>query len=450
MRGEMIKARPLRAVAAALALGLSLIAGMAAAPAEAAPRGGFIVFEPETGRVLREVRSTVKLHPASLTKMMTLYLTFEALENGKLRLDQKLRVSRHAARMPAMEVGLRRGDRITVRDAIRSAAVHSANDSAVVLAEAIGGSERAFARRMTEKARELEMRDTVFKNATGFTARGHLTTARDMAILARRLWMDFPQYYNVFSKTSVRVRGRRLGATNGLLGEPGVDGIKTGYTRAAGYNLAASAEREGKRISVVLLGGRTKDRRNRAVADLLDDGFVRLEQLGPMIWPTPRPRPEAVWARLKPAPGPAPIPTPRPEPEAASAEVAAAAEPEAPIETAAIETADAPKATASVAASAKRRLREDAPKWAVQLGAFFYRHQARSLMAKVVAEKSPGLIHGFRSIVTGVTESRSGKARTVHRVRFTGLSEDQAREACRALLAKHTACALVPPQGWGG
>ncbi|MEL6979540.1 MAG: serine hydrolase [Pseudomonadota bacterium] len=403
------------------------LAAALGAPAAAAPRGGFIVFEAESGRVLHAVRSRAQLHPASLTKMMTVYLAFEAVEAGHLRLNQRLVTSRYAAEdVPAVELGLRRGERITVRDAIEAASVHSANDAAVVLAEAIAGTETAFARLMTRRARDFGMRETTFRNATGFTANGQLTTARDMAIMSRRLWMDFPEYYEIFSKRSVSVRGRRYGATNGLLGEPGVDGIKTGFTRAAGYNLAASAERDGKRVTVVLLGGRTKNRRNNAVKELLDDGFTRLDRLPPYVKPTPRPQrqeraaPSLLVASASPIA--APLPQPRPE------------------------SATKPFRTERVAARGSATA--EAPEtWSVQLGAFFKRTQAQAMMKNLVETDAPGLRAGYRSIVTGSIK-RSGRTVTVHRVRFTGLAEREARDACAAFRSRKAPCALVPPQGW--
>ena len=418
-------ARALRAALVALLACAALTA--AANHAAAAPKGGFIVFEAETGRVLNAVRSRVRLHPASLTKMMTLYLAFEALENRKITLHQRIRTSRHAASMPAMELGLRRGDVVSVRDAIRSAAVHSANDAAVALAEALGGTEKNFARMMTAKARDLGMHETTFKNATGFTAKGHLTTARDMGILARRLWLDFPQHYEVFSNLSVKVGGRRYRATNGLLGEPGVDGIKTGYTRAAGYNLAASAARKGKRVTVVLMGGRSKNRRNKAVKALLDDGFERLEKLPPQA-PTPRRRPgRRAGGYDMAAPKSAPAPRPRP----------AGLNPASP-------------ETAMLAARRRKHQQALGSRWAVQLGSFFRRSEAREMMRTLLGQGAPGLDSGYRAIVTGRVKNRAGEAVTVHRVRFTGLDEASARAACRALKRRRTPCALVPPQGWGG
>lgn len=416
---------PLLKLAAALLIFAAALLG-AATTAEAAPRGGFIVYEMETGRVLRAVRSRASLHPASLTKMMTLYLVFEALEDRKVTLHQRVTISKHAASMPAMELGVRKGDVVTLRDLIRSAAVHSANDAAVALAETVGGTEANFARMMTAKARELGMFETTFKNATGFTKKGHLSTPRDMGILARRLWQDFPEHYKVFSNTYVKVNGKRYGATNSLLGAPGVDGIKTGYTRAAGYNLVASAVRDGKRVTVVLMGGKTKERRNAAVRELLKSGFARLKKLPPEA-PAPRLQPKRPKADRVLVASSAPTPRPRP--------------------------VSTPPRNIQLTAMAARRIKHEqtAPQqWSIQLGSFFTRREARNMMRDVLSRHHPAFDTGFRAIVAGRVKNARGKRVTVHRVRFTGMDERSARAACRAMEASRRPCALVPPEGWDG
>jgi len=248
-----------------------------------------IVMDMRDGTVLYESSADRRQQPASLTKMMTLYLAFEAVQNGQLRLDQRVRVSRHAARQPASKLYLRAGQRVSIRSLIRASAIKSANDAAVALAEAISGSEKAFARLMTARARQLGMSNTTFRNANGLTARGHLSTARDMAILGRHLFFDFPQYYNLFSRRTDRAAGKRVWTTNRLLSSyRGADGIKTGYTRAAGYNLVASAHRGRKRIIAALLGGRSSRWRNARMVNLLDKGFARARTRVAMVAPQVR------------------------------------------------------------------------------------------------------------------------------------------------------------------
>ena len=262
----------LRAAVAVLILSACLLG---AGAASAAPQAS-IVMDMRNGEVLYARSADRRLHPASLTKMMTLYLTFKAVEDGKLRLDQKLRVSRHAARQPRSKLYLKRGQRVTVRSLIRATALKSANDAAMVLAEGIGGSQKGFARMMTRMAKRLGMKNTAFKNPHGLTSRGHYSTARDMAVLGRHLFFDFPQYYNIFKRRTDYAAGKRIWSTNRLLSTyPGADGIKTGYTRAAGYNLVASAHRGKKRVIAVQFGAPSSGQRAKKVARLLDIGFSR-------------------------------------------------------------------------------------------------------------------------------------------------------------------------------
>lgn len=257
---------------AAMALVCAVVAGWSGA-ASAAPKAS-LVMDLRNGKVLYARSADRKLHPASLTKMMTLYLTFEAVRKGKLRLNQKIRVSRKASRQPASKLYLRAGQRVTVRSLIRATALKSANDAAMVLAEAIGGSEKRFGQLMTNKAKRLGMRNTAFRNPHGLTRVGHYSTARDMAILGRHLFFDFPEYYNIFKRRTDYAAGKRIWSTNRLLSTyDGADGIKTGYTRAAGYNLVASATRGKKKIIAVAFGERSSGARARKVARLLDIGF---------------------------------------------------------------------------------------------------------------------------------------------------------------------------------
>ena len=236
------------------------------------PRYAGIVVDTASGEVLYAEDADSKRHPASLTKLMTLYLLFEEIDAGRLTMATPLRVSAHAARMPASKLGLKAGQTIGVRDAILAICVRSANDVAVVVAEAIAGSEDAFAKRMNAKARALGLRSTFFDNATGLPDKRQVTTARDMAVLARALQTDFPARYGFFSTRSFTYKGHTLKSTNQLLGAlPGVDGMKTGYIRASGYNLVASAKRGGKRVIVVVMGEKTGSARNGHVAALIEE-----------------------------------------------------------------------------------------------------------------------------------------------------------------------------------
>jgi len=250
-----------------------------AAPAAAQDRYAAIVMDARTNEVLHEDQADEPRFPASLTKMMTLYMIFEALERGEITLDTRWTASRNAARQPPSRLGLactrRRGcDSITVEQAIRALVVQSANDVAVLAAERLGGSEARFAANMTARARELGMTDTRFANASGLPDARHRTTARDMARLSQALWNDFPEYYHYFSTPSFSWRRASGRNHNRLLGQvEGVDGIKTGYTRASGFNLATMAERDGRRVIVVVLGGETASARDAQVAYLLEGAY---------------------------------------------------------------------------------------------------------------------------------------------------------------------------------
>ncbi|SLN10763.1 D-alanyl-D-alanine carboxypeptidase DacF precursor [Roseovarius albus] len=236
-----------------------------------------MVIDARSGEVLHSRNADSRLHPASLTKMMTLYIVFEAVENGEISLDSTVTISKHAASEPPSKLGLRAGQKIKLRYLIRAAAIKSANDAATALGEAIEGSEARFARRMNRTAKALGMTRTTFKNAHGLTESGHLSTARDMTTLGRHVFYDYPDYYNIFSRVTDSAAGKTIYHTNRkmLRSYRGADGIKTGYTRAAGFNLVASAERGRERIIATVFGGRSTATRNARVAELLDMGFKR-------------------------------------------------------------------------------------------------------------------------------------------------------------------------------
>jgi len=258
---------------------LALFAFGVAQPAAAQDRYAAIVMDARTNEVLLEDQADAARFPASLTKMMTLYMLFEALERGDITMDTRMTASRNAARQPPSRLGLacsrRRGcDSITVEQAINALVVQSANDVAVLVAERLGGSEARFAANMTARARELGMTETRFANASGLPDVRHRTTARDMATLAQALWRDFPEHYHVFQTPSFAWRRTSGRNHNRLLGQvEGVDGIKTGYTRASGFNLATMAERNGHRVIVVVLGGETAAARDAQVAYLVEGAY---------------------------------------------------------------------------------------------------------------------------------------------------------------------------------
>ncbi len=234
-----------------------------------------IVMDARTGEVIYSQNADTRLHPASLTKMMTLYIAFEAIEHGEIGLDSRVTISKNAANEEPSKLGLRAGQQIELRYLIRAAAVKSANDAATAIGEAISGSEGEFAKRMNRTAKALGMTRSTFVNANGLTTPGHLSTARDMTVLGRHLFYDYPAYYNLFGRTSTDAGVGTVYSTNRkfLASYKGADGIKTGYTNAAGSNIVASAERGNTRIIATIFGGTSAAARNAKAAELLDLGF---------------------------------------------------------------------------------------------------------------------------------------------------------------------------------
>jgi len=423
-----------------------LLAGAGGRPAVAAQYAA-IVMDMRDGTVLYESHADRRQSPASLTKMMTLYLAFEAVQNGQLGIDQRVRISRHAARQPASKLYLRAGQRVSIRSLIRASALKSANDAAVALAEAISGSEKAFARLMTARARQLGMTNTTFRNASGLTARGHLSTARDMAILGRHLFFDFPQYYNLFSRKTTRAAGRRISAHNRLLiSYRGADGIKTGYTNAAGYTLVASARRGGKRIIAALLGGKSSRWRYARMANLLDKGFARAGSRVAIV--PPRARQLAV-AR-------APLPPAKPGAPATGLAVlarmlgsqAVAATPPSTSRLAPLYAVKPPVRPVRNAAGTETVNNADQmpvppprPGRAAQLG----ESENRRIEFAQATEVALGDVEMLASAAPVIDENRSREGVLLYRARFIGLAPN---DACRMPNARGGACVIpdqVPP-----
>ena len=269
-RSRCAAARP-PILLALFALALAAIGGPAAADSKFAS----ILIDVNNGQVLQQSNPDLPRYPASLTKMMTLYLAFQALDDGRWTLDQPLWVSTLAARQPPTKLGLRPGQSISVEDAMLALVTKSANDAAAVIAENLGGTEDNFARRMTTKARGLGMSQTTFRNASGLPDPYQITTARDMSTLALALIHHFPHYYHYFSTQHFYYNGRAISNHNHMLGMyAGVDGIKTGYTRASGYNLVASSLRGNQRLIGVVLGAPSSTTRNAIMADLFDQAYA--------------------------------------------------------------------------------------------------------------------------------------------------------------------------------
>lgn len=258
--------------------GAAAIALSFAPAAFANERYAAIVLDASTNEVLHADQPDAQRYPASLTKMMTLYILFDELEQGKIRLTDTMVASRRAQAQPPSRLGIRAGERLTVEEAIEALVTRSANDVAVMVAEKLDGSESRFANRMTSKARALGMRDTRYANASGLPDPNQVTTARDVLTLSQALLRDHPNQYRYFQTASFSWRNVYSRNHNGLLGRvEGVDGIKTGYTRASGFNLASSAMRDGHRIFAVVLGGESAASRDAQMAYLIDSAFAQID-----------------------------------------------------------------------------------------------------------------------------------------------------------------------------
>lgn len=401
--------RPVVPVIAAIAATLLLLA-IGATSKTALANSAAIVLDAETGAVLYAYQPDEPLRPASLTKMMTIYMAFEALETGRLRLDQKLTVSRRATWQRPSRLGLRRGRTITVKQAILALVTKSANDVAVVLAEALAGTEQRFAAQMVARARALGMNNTSFRNASGLHHPQQWTTARDMAKLAAALISDYPKHYRYFATTTFSWSGRRYKNHNALLAEyDGMDGIKTGYTRQSGYNLAASAERDDRRLIGVVLGNRSTALRDWQMKTLLDFGFGKLQNADPAdsgnsLPYLDQPTRDNAFARAL----------------EITMDMATGAEPAADV------VAAAPQTGTAVADSAGDN--NTGYVWGIQVGAYNSAPPAEEATAKA-ARRIPSLLEDARPTVIPITRSD----RRFYRARLVGLSETKAREACRQL-----------------
>lgn len=248
--------------------------------AKSNPKYASIIMDADTGMILHQSHADKALHPASLTKVMTLLMVFDALEQGRISLKDRVRISRHAASMVPSKLGLKPGSSIRVKDAIYILVTKSANDIAVALAEHLAGSEKNFANRMNRRAIQIGMTRTTFKNASGLHNKRQLTTARDMAKMARYVINEYPSYYRYFSRKNFTYAGKTYRNHNRLMDRyKGMDGMKTGYVQASGFNLVASAVRNNRRIIGVVFGGRTSKTRNAHMEVLLDRGFSKLNEI---------------------------------------------------------------------------------------------------------------------------------------------------------------------------
>jgi D-alanyl-D-alanine carboxypeptidase (penicillin-binding protein 5/6) len=416
-----------------------------------------IVVDAESGEVLFARHADSRRYPASITKVMTLYLTFEALAEGRVKPDDVITVSPHAASQPPSKLGLAAGQTITLDNAMKATAVRSANDMAVAIAEHVGGSEARFAAQMTLKARELGMTQTRYVNANGLPDARQLTSARDLAILARAVMRDFPQYYRYFGLHDWVYEGREYRNTNGLLRTGlGYDGMKTGYTNASGYNLAASAVRDGKRLITIVLGGRTTASRNAHVAELMNTGFEveRARASGQLIRVAQTYFEERGFGIGSDNGGPVQYASLERDEDEGSAPVTYASLPAAPAAPAPAETrtvaallrADASGSDVTAALNGAPVGGRPAPRtpprqtddgWMVQVGAFRDEAVARDWLTEVNRRFRSHFANAERTV-----QNASGW----YRSRFTGMTEAAAQAACATLAERRVTCMVVRPE----
>jgi len=385
----------IRAFVVSLALAALIVVSLGAESAHA--KYASFVIDAESGEVLHSVNADTRNYPASLTKMMTLYLMFEAIDEGRMRFGDKIVFSRRAARQPSSKMGIAAGKSISVKDAILAIAIKSANDVASAVAEHMGGTERKFALMMTVKARDLGMKNTTFRNASGLPHRAQLSTARDLSKLAMALYRDYPQYYGVFSQKKFVFNGKSHKTHNSLLTSyKGTDGIKTGYIRASGFNLVTSVNRGDRRLVGVVLGGNSARERNKHMTTLLNKSFAKLDQ-----------RVAANTAEnIKPAPS-----------------IAAAND-----------------WTAKTTIHAKNgHTKNGQTVWGVQVGAYKQRQPAIDIAAKAIGMVPSYLAEG--EIYISPLHKKSGKV--LYRAQIVGVAKKSAYRACNFLEKKNMDCLEV-------
>lgn len=430
---------------------VALNAGSAAAN----PKYASLIIDAGSGKVVHARNANARRYPASLTKLMTLYLTFEALKEGKLDLDTKMEVSKKAASMPQTNISLRKGDKLKVEDAIVALVVRSANDAAVVLAETLGKTEWGFGLKMTKKARELGMKATVFRNASGLPDNKQYSTARDLALLAIAIKRHFPEYYHFFQNSQFTYKGRTYTSHNRVMKQlDGADGMKTGYIRASGFNLITSARREGRNLIGVVLGGTTSKRRDAHMVDLMNRSFAKLK--GDLN------------IRQFASDVPQPVYRPGTEPAASQESIKLASNSQVSVAPNTSGSAGNEQRGRIKLSSAQKELRAPThvaqPRgqfkpvaytvhsaspsvkgWGIQVGA--YQKPVEALAAaKSVASMISKEVQGSKIIISDGIE-RAGT--TIHRARLANLAESQARKACQALIELKRSCFVFKSQPEG-
>lgn len=442
----------LRLSLAALAALLFVVSGNSAQAKYAA-----FVMDAETGQTIFADHADDQNYPASLTKMMTLYLLFEDMESGKVNLRTPLKVTPRAERQQPSSLGLRHGETISVQTAIQAIVIKSANDVAVTIAENLAPNETEFAKRMTRKAQLLGMSHTVYRNASGLPNKQQVTTARDLARLALALQRDFPKYYKYFSLTEFEYEGQVIPTHNNLVKSyPGADGLKTGFIAASGFNLAASAHRDGRRLIAVVMGGNTARWRDQRTADLLDRGFAEVAYASAK---TPRPprNPKNELAVASAPDGVEAASTAQGDADASasivtditssfvppSVGIASASSGEAPLLPP--RKPAPPQKLTTVAALPHSAVPVHKPAqvgaWAIQVGAYSDRRAAETAASSAMAAQTADAAASAAVRIEPFTAS----TRTLYRARVVGLSANDAQRACSQLKRESRPCMVLRP-----
>jgi D-alanyl-D-alanine carboxypeptidase len=460
----MFPAKLFRFTITCLAAATLAIGGAQAAPN---PKYASLVIDADTGKVLHAENANAVRYPASLTKLMTLYLAFEALDKGKMTLDTRMKVSQKAARMPQTNISLRQGETITVRDAIKALVVRSANDVAVVMAEHLGKTEWGFGLKMTSKARELGMKNTVFRNASGLPDSKQYSTARDLAVLAMALRSHYPQYYHFFKTTSFTYKGRTYGSHNRAMARiPGADGLKTGFINASGFNLITSIERNNRHLVGVVLGGRTAASRDTHMVELVERSYAKLDtvpttQFASHTAPVPvaKPGSNTTYERMQLARADSPRPVAKPSAFDVIDNDRDASPASSSHNTGFIAASYTPSATGGGVRSLGTLKGQFQPVsytttapvtsvsgesgWGIQVGAFSAESDAIAAATRATALASQPLARASMN----VSSMASNSGGSIYRARLTHLTEDEARNACRALIANNESCFVYQADG---
>jgi serine-type D-Ala-D-Ala carboxypeptidase (penicillin-binding protein 5/6) len=384
------------------------------------------IYDASSGKVLASENAETINHPASLTKMMTLYITFEALKARKIRWDDEIVMTPNAASKIPFKLGVKAGQTITVREAVYGMAIRSANDAAAAMGDHLGGSEERFGAIMTAKARRLGMRSTVFRNASGLPDDAQVTTARDMAVLAIALIRDYPKEYQIFSQRSFTFRGRTIKGHNNLMYRyPGMDGIKTGFVNASGYNLASAVTINGRRVIGVVLGGKTARQRDARMEELLDQTVPGASSLPGVAIASTRGEKRAAEGMASALP----VPSQRKEitvgvPAKAAASVTPYASVPQVAPLAEIASADTQAGGAEL--------------WRIQISAAGSRSSASAAL-----EKALPLLSDFGQLAPSVEGSYTGR-QEVFRARLVGFAgREEATRACSVLKERSIDCFVV-------